>query len=277
MLGNIIKLLRPNQWIKNLFVLAPLIFSLQFYDYESIKSALLATFSFIAISSALYVFNDIIDIEEDKKHKTKKLRPLAAGKVSLETAIAVAMLLTILAFVFSINLDESCLFILVSYAIIGVLYSMLLKKITVIDVITIATGFVLRVIMGGSAISVAISPWIIIATFTLALFIGFSKRFSESKENPSKLYSLELLDKYINISCATTLLTYFMYTVEASEKMGKNAIIYTSVFVVFGMFYYLRIIYSDKKPMLPEEIIYKKPLFTANIIAWLITTIWLLH
>lgn len=282
-MNNFIKLMRPKQWIKNSFVLAPLLFSLQFTNLHYLSLSIIAVLSFIAVSSATYIFNDICDIEEDRTHPIKKLRPIASGKVKITYAAIIAIILIIIAFTLSIQLNTQCSIVLLIYMVMNFIYTKHLKHHAIADVLVIASGFVLRVLMGGYAISVYISPWIILTTFLLALFLGFCKRYSEiaveeysNKRNSLQNYSKELLDRLIGISCACALISYALYTVETARLNDRTELVYTVIFVVYGLFRYLQLVYINKKGGEPEKIIFSDKPFIFNIIAWIVFTLGIL-
>jgi 4-hydroxybenzoate polyprenyltransferase len=275
-------LYRPKQWVKNGFVLAPLFFSLKFHDRAALMQVGLAVLAFILAAGAVYIFNDIRDIEEDKKHPMKRHRLIPAGKVSTPLVMAIATLSLVGAVYVATLLPQECLIVLMIYLVINFLYSLELKHVAIMDVTLIAMGFVLRVLMGGYAISVGVSSWIILTTFLLALFLGFGKRLHEFSAGGTKVrhalagYNRPLLDKLINVTCATALISYAIYAVETADREGKVAFVFTVVFVVMGLFRYLQFLYLNEEGGSPESIIYKDKFFTANILAWLITCIWIL-
>ena len=280
---ELLKLLRPKQWVKNAFVLAPLFFSLQFDNINRLSLALLACLVFIASSSIIYIINDINDAQEDRKHPRKKHRPIASGHVSVTAALWLLVPLGTIVALGLLLLPVTCTFIICGYVIVNLLYSRILKHIAIIDVLVIASGFVLRLLMGGYAIGVQLSSWIIASTFLLALFIGFGKRHQELSvsgyqdvRESLRGYNLELLNRFITISCTSALLCYTLYTVETGRILGKPSLVYTTVFVVFGLFRYLQRIYLDKEGGEPETIILYDPLFISNGILWLLSVWWVL-
>jgi 4-hydroxybenzoate polyprenyltransferase len=278
----VLESMRPRQWIKNSFVFAPLIFSLEFANISAWIYTSLAAFAFILVSGSVYIINDLADIELDKKHETKKLRPIASGRLTKSVAILSVIFLLAIATIIASILQNGCLVVLAIYFAANIAYSKGLKHIAVLDVLIIAIGFVLRVIMGGYAIGVVVSPWIVMATFMVALFLGFGKRRHEVRDGDNKTrssleyYNREFLDKLINVSCAGALLSYAMYAVETSQRMDKLGLVYTTVFVVFGIFRYLHFIYFDKTGGEPERIVISDKLFVVNLLAWLVTTVWIL-
>lgn len=278
----IFMMLRPNQWVKNGFVFAPLIFALEFRNHESWVLSFIAFAAFICASSIVYIFNDMKDMESDRHHPEKRFRPLAAGLVSVRTAFFVAAFIVGIMVGLVLILPKPTWIILGLYIAQNALYTFWLKRVAIIDVLLIALGFVLRVLMGGYAIEVQVSPWLLIATLMLALFLGFCKRYHEIRRlnQPETsvfgAYNLNLLDRMISVSCGAALMTYALYTVEIAQKFGTATIVYTVVFVVFGLFRYLQYVYYSKKGGAPEKILYNDPLFIGNIIAWLASTLLIL-
>lgn len=284
MLKEIIKLSRPKQWMKNAFIFAPLFFSFKFNDTEMWLLAIIAFVAFILIASAVYIFNDISDKKNDSQHPEKKRRPIASGKISITTAAVMAFIYIIMAFWVLQFLPAQCQVIAIIYITINIIYTLYIKKIAIADVMTISSGYVLRVLLGASAISVVTSPWIIVSTYLLALFLSFCKRYNEleivsqSKKIRSSLlaYDPVLLQTLIGISCVSALLCYVIYTVELDRVSDSSKLVYTSVFVIFGLFRYLQLLYVSKKGQEPETILLSDKPMIINIIVWLLVTLYLL-
>ncbi len=272
--------LRPKQWIKNGFVVAPIFFSLQFMHQPMWVLALSAAAAFGFAASFVYVFNDIKDRDEDRRHPIKKLRPIASGALSVPTAAIVGLFSLALSVGFLQLLPVACLVIVVSYIVLNGLYTLVLKHHALLDVFFIAICFVLRVLMGCYALSVTVSPWIILTTFMLALFIGFGKRYNElgvegykgHKQNLQH-YSRELLDKLIIICGGAALVCYAVYTTEMATLKHDPALVYTVVFVAFGLFRYLQTIYVFGKGGEPESVILRDKWQWVNIALWLASTL----
>ena len=275
----LIKLLRPRQWVKNAFVLAPLFFAHRFLDVSSWELSLTAVLCFIGISSAVYVANDLHDVEEDRLHPKKCKRPLAAGSVSQLQALLLGLAMLAAAVFCMMRLPGGCALIAALYVWLNLLYTHLLKRIAILDIFFIASCYVLRVLMGCYALAVTVSPWIILTTFLLALFLGFSKRYHEmgyeayaqSKPNLQH-YNRNLLDRLITICGGATLLTYAIYTAEVGLELGKVQLVYTVGFVAFGLFRYLQAIYVYNQGGEPESVLLKDKIQLANVALWLITT-----
>lgn len=276
-----LRLIRPRQWVKNAFVFAPLVFAMQFDDAHAWTFSALAALAFALVASSIYIMNDIHDVKEDRAHPQKRRRPIASGQVSVARARVLAVVLALAGFVVAaLALPRECLALVAGYAVVQMLYTHALKYYAIIDVLIIASGFVMRVLMGGFATNIYVSSWIILTTYMLALFIASGKRYHEyaltqyHHERVSLAsYSAPLLDRMIGISCACALLMYALYTVETARATGHDGLVYTTVFVVFGLFRYLQVLYVFKEGGAPESVVLKDKLFLANGIAWLVVTL----
>ena len=284
-LNPFVKLIRPHQWFKNIFVLGPLFFSINIFDSEMLKNSSLALLCFILASSLTYILNDLHDAKEDKSHPLKKKRPIASGLISNKSAIIFSIVIFIMLYTILIkHLNNSCFLIITLYLILQVFYSLKLKYLIILDVIIIASGFVLRVIMGGYAINVSVSTWIIITTFFLALFLGFGKRYNEYNiknynkvRYPINRYDKNILIYLICISCTCTIVMYGLFLVETAEKIDNQNLVYSLIFVIFGLFRYLQFLIIDKKGGEPEVIFFQDVPFILNGFAWIIITMWILY
>lgn len=252
MLMNYIKLCRPKQWIKNSFVFGALIFSANFLHVESVLKTLIACIAFCLVSSSVYIMNDIIDANQDKKHPTKKDRPIASGKVKVNSAIVLMIFLVVVSFTIMYYLSKIALLFTVLYFVNNILYSIRIKHIVLLDVISIAIGFLLRIIVGGIVINVHLSIWILLCTFFISLFLGFEKRrgelllLEESSSKHRKIldeYCIDLVKDLSNIVCTCTVMFYAVYTVVGTSY---KYMVITNVFVVYGIFRY-RYLLGDKR------------------------------
>jgi 4-hydroxybenzoate polyprenyltransferase len=278
-----LRLLRPKQWIKNGFVFAPLFFAHQFLSINAWYLTIFAALCFICVSCIVYICNDISDVEEDRTHPVKCLRPLAAGEVTILQAALLACFFAGMALFILTALPIACTEISMAYLVANMAYTFYLKRIALIDICFIASCYVLRVLMGCYALSVIISPWIILTTFFLALFLGFSKRYHEmgyeeyARRKPNlQQYNRNLLDRLVAICGCATLITYAIYTTEMSHIQGNIGIVYTVGFVAFGLFRYLQAIYVFNEGGEPENLILKDKLQLVNGGLWLITTLYTL-
>lgn len=273
-----LKLLRPKQWVKNVFVLAPLLFANQFKSIPAWWLALLATFVFCAAASAVYIFNDLHDREEDKHHPEKRKRPLALGLITPTKATIGMCFLATLSLIGVSFLPISCLYMLACYGLVNVIYTYTLKHFALLDVMGIAVSFVLRVLMGAYALQVTPSAWIMLCTFVLALFLSLGKRRQDFEielyryhRKSLRGYSIDLLDKLLVISATACLVFYALYTVETSEQSGHRMLVYTTLFVVFGLFRYLWGLYQGTPTLPPEDFFFKDKPFLANFVLWVLT------
>lgn len=279
-----IKLLRPKQWIKNLFVIAPLVFAKHIFDYNYVVKVVAAFILFCLISSSVYVLNDIIDCEKDKLHPKKKKRPIASGVISkIEGCIVLAILLPLVLFA-SFYIDLYFGLAILVYFINNMLYSFKIKHIVILDVMSIAFGFLLRVIGGALIIRVYISPWILLCTLLLALFLGFSKRRNElvvlekGAENHRKIleeYSLEFIDNMLSIVTASTVMAYSLYTFSTNSE-NYNMML-TIPFVLYGIFRYQYIIYKKNEGGSPEETVLSDIPLIISIVLWGIVSVAILY
>lgn len=261
MIKNYIKLLRVPQWIKNFFVFVPIIFSRHIFDMNYLYTAVLGFIAFCFTSSIVYILNDVMDVEADRAHPVKKNRPIASGKISVTSAIITAIVLLSLTVVWFIYFGVNSYFILciVSYFIINFLYSFKLKHMVLLDIFSIAAGFMLRVLSGGLIINVYISSWLILTTMFISLFLAVMKRYSEldiaangSTKSTRKVlqqYSQSYTQQMAVIAAAATIICYALYTVSERTIKAFNTenLIYTTPFVVFGIFRYMYLVYMDKK------------------------------
>ncbi len=283
MLLTILSMLRPRQWTKNAFVLAPLFFSFTFGNMAHWQSALVAMGCFIMVSGAVYIFNDLRDIEEDRTHPRKRFRPITSGKISVRAACSI-MIGCLMAVIASCAvLPLACSMVIGTYVLLQLIYTSLLKHEALYDVAIIASGFVLRVLMGAYAINVPVSPWIITTTYLLALFLGFGKRYHElhvagyhTSRRSLGGYNAALLTLLIGISCGATLMSYSLYTIETARAFEAVELVYSIVFVVLGLFRYLQVLFVDKAGGEPERILLGDAAFIANGIMWLVVTLGIL-
>ncbi len=285
---DLIALLRPAQWAKNAFVLAPLVFARRFFDAGDLADASLAFVSFCLASSASYTFNDIIDRDRDRSHPLKANRPLAAGRVSGAVAAALAGALVAAALVSGWPLGSEFLAILAAFLVLHALYSAALKSLVVVDVMAIAGAFVLRAAGGVVAVEARMSPWLFVCTFLLALFLALGKRRHEAvllgadaggHREVLGRYSVRLLDLLIVVVSVATVVVYALYTVapEVESKLGTERLYLTVPFVVFGVFRYLFLVYGRDQGGNPTEVLLADIPLQAGIGLWIGTVFWLLY
>jgi decaprenyl-phosphate phosphoribosyltransferase len=276
-LRGLIKLMRPKQWVKNGFVLAPLVFSGEFLDPEAIRNALWAMLLFCAASSATYVINDIHDIERDRRHpKKSQSRPLAAGIVSVSAA------LLLLAGLYAVLLGAwfvvpKVLGVIAAYLVLNLAYTFVLKHQPVVDIFTIAIGFVLRVYAGAVALSVPVSSWMFITTLCLALYLAAVKRRQELSQSGSEgrkvleKYSVALVDRYAEMSATGALLFYSMFVMSA-----KPALVITVPLVLFGLFRYWFVVEALDGGESPTDALLADWQLLLTVVLWVLTCVWAL-
>jgi 4-hydroxybenzoate polyprenyltransferase len=290
-----VTLLRPHQWVKNVLIFAGYIFAGNFKlpppkALSDFTFVLTGFVSFCLLSGAVYAINDVVDREKDRKHPVKRNRPVASGRVSVGEATALAVGSVLLGLILALAVawrNEAPLFFLValSYPIWGVLYSFWLKRLIIVDAIGVAAGFVLRVVAGCLAIKVDISPWLILCTLLLALFIAFSKRRHElllMGNNATAVrsvlgeYSPKLLDMFIAVTSSMTIMAYSLYTFTAPHiLLGDRKepwLMVTIPFVVYGVLRYLYLAYQTDAAGAPEQMLKDKP-FVINLALWALTVL----
>ncbi len=278
-LRSLLASMRPHQWTKNLFVMAPLLFGQRLGDMNSVGLASLAFAAFCLIASALYMINDIADAEADRAHPEKQFRPIASGELSAPLAVIASILLLMAAFGIAAAIGWEFLALAVSYAVLTLGYSLAIKHIVILDCMTIATGFVLRVVGGAAAIKVTPTHWLIVCAFLLALYLAFAKRRQElmmltdsAREHRQVLgqYSVAYLEQVNNILVGATIVCYTLYTVapETVARFGTDKMIYGTIFVVYGMLRYMVLTHKSENGGNPSRVLISdKPLMLA-IVGW---------
>jgi len=266
---NLIRLIRPKQWIKNLIVLLPVFFGGALLHPSAIYAGLITALSFSFAASSIYCLNDIIDIEDDKHHPIKCNRPLASGAISIPQGYTLMLLMLILSMASTFLLYDHQLEtagVIAFYWLLNIGYCLKLKQYAIIDVCIVAFGFVLRVLAGGVSTSIHLSKWIVLMTFLLMLFLSFAKRrddvvrMNETGHAPRQntiRYNLTFINQAITITSSVTLVCYIMYTVspETIQNFHTDYLYLTSVFVLVGLLRYIQIAVVDKKSGDPTKVI----------------------
>jgi 4-hydroxybenzoate polyprenyltransferase len=279
-LTSILKLLRPQQWVKNAFLVAPLIFSKHLFDAGFAGTTAIALVVFCLVSSTVYIVNDIADREADRKHPIKRTRPLASGALSLAEAFAV--LLIVFVVIYFVGKDLNYKFHLTAgiYFVLNLAYSFGLKKVILVDVFMIAAGFMVRVLAGAFAISVLISPWLVLCTLFVSVFLAISKRRGElllstdtadfSSRPVLREYDLPLMDQMMTVAAAGMAISYALYTVadRTVSIFGTENLIFTTVFVLFGIFRYLFLVRKKRIDDNPAHLLVSDPAMILNVLAW---------
>ncbi len=276
--------LRPKQWIKNIVVFAGLIFSQNFFNAQKAWIVFCAALIFCAASSSIYLINDSLDAQQDRLHPRKKHRPIACGHLRIGLALVIATILMAFSASAAFMLHTGFFFLLAVYLIIETLYSLYWKHVVIIDVFCIACGFLLRVLAGAVVIDAPISSWLLICTIFLSLFLALGKRRSEfvllegqAREHRQVLanYSLAFIDQLISIVTAATIFSYVLYTFspETIMKFKTRGLEFTVIFVVYGIFRYLYLIYQKKLGGSPERLLFSDRPLLANMVFYLMTVL----
>ena len=284
MLKALIKTMRLRQWIKNGFLFFALIFDRQLFLAEPFLRTVLGFFLFCLISSAVYLFNDIADVEADRNHPEKKKRPIASGKLPVRVAWISALLLAFIAIPFGYWLSPYFALILAAYLVINLLYSRWLKHVPILDVMIISSGFVLRVAAGVALIYPVerFSPWLYMITILFSLYIGLGKRRAElnllaqgasSHRKVFEGYTIPLLDQYITIVSGMTIIAYSLYSFSAPNLPENHTMMLTIPFVVYGIFRYLQLIQIGHAAGSPDEVALKDRPLQVTVLLWGLTVI----
>jgi 4-hydroxybenzoate polyprenyltransferase len=285
---SLLRSLRPGQWTKNLLVFAGLIFGLRMFEPAAVATAVAAFVIFCGLSGVVYLVNDLKDRDTDRQHPLKRHRPLAAGTLPVSVAVAAAIVLTAASLAGALAINRSFAVVAVAYLALQTLYSGVLKHIVILDVLTIAIGFVLRAIAGAVAIDVAISHWLFVCTILLALFLGLAKRRHElvllaggaiSHRPILSEYSAYLLDQMIAVVTASTLIAYIFYTIspETEQKFGTAWLGLTIPFPLYGIFRYLYLVHKREGGGSPADLLLNdRPLLTC-VTLWVAAVVLIIY
>lgn len=282
-----IRLLRITNWLKNIFVFVPLVFSKHLFDLAYIYDVLIGFIAFSFTSSLVYVFNDIIDAEKDRIHPIKKDRPVAGRRISKTNALFTIFVLLVVIGIFSVYLQQNFVIILWSYILINIAYTLYLKKIVIADIFCIAAGFLLRVIAGAFIISVYLSNWLILTTIFLSLFLAVMKRRVEIASSPSaqdqravlKDYSIDFIDLIAAIAATCVILSYALYTVaeRTIKAFGSEELVFTTVFVIFGIFRYMFLAIKKNKGENVVELLLTDFPMLVNILLFISVALYIIY
>ena len=285
------KLIRPKHWVKNVFVLLPLFFSGSILDWPLLLSGVLTMLAYCFIASSVYCFNDIIDVDADRRHPVKCKRPIASGAISVRQGYLLMALMFVLSMVMVALLPTNRWQVggvLLFYYAMNLCYCAKLKQYAIIDVCIVAFGFVLRIVAGGEACDVVLSKWIVLMTFLLTLFLSFAKRrddvlrMNKTGEAPRKntiRYNLTFINQAITISASVTLVCYIMYTVspEVTEHFQNEYLYLTSVFVILGLLRYIQIAVVDEKSGDPTKVVLYDRFTQLIILGWGLTFMFMIY
>ena len=283
MINKYIRLLRFSHYVKNLFLFLPLFFSIKIFDLNLLLKTFLAFIAFSAIASSLYIFNDWRDMEEDRRHFRKRNRPLASGEISIKSGFIFGVSLFILGLTLAYLISYEMIYLVLIYLGLNILYSTLLKQVSILDIIIIAIGFVIRILIGGVINEIKISMWLIVMTFLLALFIALGKRREDViifKENDSNLvrksihgYNLFFLDYSMIMLTSIIVVSYIMYSIspEVVEHFKTDKLYLTTLFVIMGVLRYLQIAFVENKTGSPVDLLFEDRFIQISIVGWVVT------
>jgi len=292
MIKSLFSLLRPFQWAKNVFIFLPLFFDRQFENVEKLLSCMIVFFAYCFVASSIYCFNDIHDIDDDRVHPMKCKRPIASGAISITKGYIIMFVSFIIGLSFTFMLDKVFMYkaigILVLYFITNIAYCVKLKQFAIVDVLIIAFGFVLRVVIGGFVTGIFVSQWIVLMTFLIALFLAFAKRHDDvvlhnetgiTLRNNTNRYNLNFLNQTLAIIGSITMVCYIMYTVsdDVCDHMNTHYLYFTSVFVLAGIIRYLQLTLVDDKSGSPTRILMKDRFIQLCILSWIISFIIIIY
>ena len=288
---NLIQLIRPHQWIKNLIVLLPVFFGGALLRWDAVYAGLITTLAFSLTASSIYCLNDIIDINDDRQHPIKRNRPLASGAVSIVQGYILMGLMFILSMTSTFLLPShqvETASVILFYWLLNIAYCLRLKRYAIIDVCIVAFGFVLRILAGGYATNIQLSKWIVLMTFLLMLFLSFAKRrddvvrMNETGYAPRQntiRYNLTFINQAITITASVTLVCYIMYTMspETIQNFHTDYLYLTSVFVLLGLLRYIQISVVDKKSGDPTKVMIHDRFMQLTVLAFGLTFLFIIY
>jgi 4-hydroxybenzoate polyprenyltransferase len=283
MLQALLQTMRPRQWAKNIFVFAALVFDKQLLKPDAFLRTMAGFVFFCFISSAVYIFNDLADVDADREHPQKRNRPIPSGRLSISAAWVAGILLVLISMTLGYVLSVSYAIVIAAYFLLNLAYSKWLKHVLILDVLILAAGFVLRVGAGVALIQVErFSPWIYVVMTLLALYLGFGKRRAElallmddagSHRKVLEGYTIPLLDQYIMIVSGMTIVAYSLYTFTAPNVPANHSMMLTIPFVVYAIFRYLYLIEVEHSGGAPEEILLSDRPFQVSLLLWAVAVV----
>ena len=279
-----IKLMRPKHYVKNFFSLVPLIFALKFTQIDALIKSGMVFLSLCFAASFVYIVNDIKDADKDRLHPVKRNRPIASGRVSAKNAAIFSVILLMISLLLSYVINIKTFIVVSSYIVLNILYTLSLKEIVIIDVMSIALGFILRIVAGACAIEVEVSNWLLLTAISISLFLGFGKRrhellyVGENHRGVLRHYSVQYLDYLMVVSLTMTIMSYSLYTMDKSvmEKFGTDKLIYTVPFVIYGLFRYMYLVYKREEEADPTELVLKDKGIVITVLAWLVMVMFMI-
>lgn len=289
MLKEYVNLLRVPQWIKNLFVFVPLLFSMHLFDEKYFLTVFKGFIIFCLSSSLIYIINDIIDVEADAVHPVKKLRPLPSGKISKKSALVTAFFIYIIIVISFFFLPKEFIYFVIGFVLLNIFYSFSFKHVVILDIFSIAAGFTIRVLAGAAIIAVPVSSWLVLTTMFISLFLGVMKRHSEliqvsdSESSSTRKvladYSVTFTNQMANVAAAGVIICYALYTVAQRTVLvfQTEDLIYTTPFVVFGIFRFMYLEYLNKKGENSTQIMLTDFPMISTVLLYIITTVLIIY
>lgn len=280
---KLLKLIRPHQWLKNGFVFIPMFFGGGLLNTDNIVHGIITFFSFSFIASSIYCFNDIIDVDDDRRHPIKCQRPIASGAIGITSAYVLMAVMVLLSFSLLLLLPQQgwkVAAVVLFYFVMNLTYCAKLKQYAILDVCIIAFGFVLRILAGGTATGIMLSNWLVLMTFLLTLFLSFAKRrddvvrMNETGEAPRQntiRYNLTFVNQAITITASVTLVCYVMYTVspDVTSRFNTQYLYLTSIFVLVGLLRYIQLTVVDKRSGDPTKILMRDRFTQLIVVGWI--------
>jgi len=295
MIKSVLQILRPYQWVKNFFVFMPLFFGHQLMNVPLLINTIAAFFAFSFVASSIYCFNDIIDVEDDRRHVEKCHRPIASGKISVAMGYALMFVMLALSIALSFALPNDVVsttlplpYIIIIYWLMEMAYCIRLKRIAIIDLCILSMGFLLRIAAGGAATGILLSHWLIMMTFLLTLFLGFAKRrddvlkFQKTKIPPrhnTKRYNLTFVNDATTVTGSVMLVCYIMYTVspETIANFDNRHIYLTTIFVLLGVLRYMQLAVVDEKSGDPTKVLLRDPFTQVIVLCWAVAFLFIIY
>lgn len=278
---NILQLIRPRHWVKNAFVFMPVFFGGAMTNREAVLSTILAFFAYSFAASSIYCYNDIIDVEDDRRHSEKCMRPIASGAVSIPMGYAIMLSMLLLSAVMTALVDnwQQLAIVIAGYYVMDLAYCRVLKRYAIVDVCLLAFGFVLRILAGSAATGIVASQWLVLMTFLLTLLLAFAKRrddvlrmqqTGEAPRHNTHRYNITFINQAITVTASVTLVCYIMYTMspDITSRTNFRYIYLTSVFVILGLLRYMQRTLVDQKSGDPAKLIYSDRFLQAVIVLW---------
>lgn len=283
-----LKLIRANNWIKNLFILLPLFFSGELFNLTKLSNTILVIIGFSLVTSFVYIINDIFDINFDKNHQEKRFRPIASGRISIKKSVVIGSLLLFIGFSVLLLCSWNAFLISIIYVGLNLLYSAKLKHVSVIDFVIVAVGFVLRILIGGEVGDVELTQWMTIMVFLLCLFIAITKRrhdvyLYEFNEQVNRKvvtkYTVEFMDKLLSINSSTLLVAYLLFITseDVLTRYPSKYLMLTFLFVLIGVFRYNQITSVDNKGSSPLKILFEDIFLQITLFLWLVTFFFIIY